>query len=232
MIEDRERYAPGIAAQLAAFEAALADGMPRRGWKVGLNVPGAPHALRGPPFGRWLVERSPRVSSGATIPYAAGGKLHAEPELCLRLSSAVSARATADDARDRIASIAPAIELVDYALPRADLDAIVGHSMFHYGFVVGEWQPTDRARELGREWPRIASGDATPVETRPGLVPPHLGAIVLFAAAFLEAFDHSLQAGDLVLSGAYTASAVPLAPGAEVHARFGALGEVRCRLAG
>lgn len=232
MIADRERYARGMAAQLAAFEAALADGMPRRGWKVGLNVPevlahfGVGHSAVG-----WLNGRR-EYRSGATIPYSGGGILHAEPELCLRLAGDVSSRETPDDARGRIASIAPAIELVDYSRPRADLDAIVGHSMFHYGFVVGEWQPTDRAGELGREWPRMASGDGVPVETRPGLVPSHLGAIVAFVAAFLEAFGHSLQAGDLVLSGAYTASAVPLAVGVEARAEFGPLGEVRCRLPG
>ena len=38
-LRDRERYAPGMKTQLDRFHAALADGMPRLGWKVGINVP-------------------------------------------------------------------------------------------------------------------------------------------------------------------------------------------------
>lgn len=38
-LADFDRYAPGMALQLEAFDKALAAGMPRLGWKVGINVP-------------------------------------------------------------------------------------------------------------------------------------------------------------------------------------------------
>ena len=34
-----DRFAPGMARQLDRFRAALADGMPRLSWKIGINVP-------------------------------------------------------------------------------------------------------------------------------------------------------------------------------------------------
>ena len=231
MVADRERYAAGMAAQLAALHATLARGTPRRGWKVGLNVPEILRTLRLRHSGVGWLNGGREYRSGDVVAAAAGSVLHAEPELCLRLGAAIAPDASADAAAASITGIAPALELVDYALPRTDLDTIVAHSMFHHGFVVGGWHPPDAALDLGRQWPLIEVDGVAAGEPRSDLVPQHLGEIVVFVASFLHAFGESLRADDLILSGSYTAVAAPLASGASVRARFGRLGEVHCRVA-
>ena len=36
---DPKQFAPGMKLQLQQLAAAQAEGMPRRGWKIGINVP-------------------------------------------------------------------------------------------------------------------------------------------------------------------------------------------------
>src|SRR5262249_31014775 len=147
------------------------------------------------------------------------------------VGAGVAADASSAAAAASIARVAPALELVDYALPRADFDAIVGHGMFHHGFVLGAWHPVASVPALGRDLPVLEVSGAAPVAPRPDLVPRALGDAVAFVAAFLVAFGQSLEAGDLILCGSYTAGAVAVGPGAVVRAGYGALGEVGCRLA-
>ncbi len=231
VIVDRDRYATGMKAQLAALHDARGRGMPRRGWKVGLNVPEVLTQLGLRHSGVGWLNGDREYRSGDVVRSAAGHALHAEPELCLRLGADVAPDATPDAAAASITGVAPAIEIVDYALPRTDLDTIVAHSMFHYGFVVGGWHAPDRAADLGGQWPVIAVDGAAALKPRSDLVPAQLGEIVVFVAAFLAAFGESLRADDLILSGSYTPVAVPLAPRASVRAQFGPLGEVHCRIA-
>jgi 2-keto-4-pentenoate hydratase len=66
---------------------------------------------------------------------------------------------------------------------------------------------------------------------RSGLVPNDLGQLLVFVAEFLQAFGHTLEPGDLVLSGSYLATAVPLPPGATAKADFGLLGSVEISVA-
>jgi 2-keto-4-pentenoate hydratase len=232
LIPDRERYAPGMARQLAALRAAEAAGMPRCGWKLGINVPevlaglGLTH-----PGVAWLDGRR-RYAHGEDVPCPAPARLHVEPELCLELADDVPATADAASALARISRVAPAVELVDYARAGADLDAVVAHGMFHHGLVVGELRAAcpDAWPDPGRPLLEVAGRRAEP--PRADLVPRQLGELVLFAARFLDAFGEALLAGDLLLSGSFCARAVPVRAGERVRADFGRLGEVGFRLLG
>jgi 2-keto-4-pentenoate hydratase len=66
---------------------------------------------------------------------------------------------------------------------------------------------------------------------RDDLVPADLGQLVAFASSFLFAFGQSLESGDLLLSGSYTAKALSISPGDEALAEFGPLGTVSVRVA-
>lgn len=213
--------------QLARWRAARANGMPRAGWKVGINVPevqarlGLAHPLLG-----WL-DGSRVHASGARLEATAGAKWHVEPELAIRIAEAVDPAAGPDAARDCVASVAPAFEIVDYSLPASGLGDVVEHCMFHAGCVLGDSRPVDAAADLGTRWPELRVGGELGPAPRADLVPAEIGDLVRFAARLLARFGESIEAGDVLLSGSYSARAVALPPHSEACADFGPLGQVR-----
>jgi 2-keto-4-pentenoate hydratase len=225
-VTDRDRWARGMERQLARWRAARAAWMPRRGWKVGINVPeiqvrlGLGHPLVGWIDGHGVVE------SGASLESNPGAKWHVEPELAIRLASAVDPALGPDAARACVAEVAPALEIVDYSHPAGDLETIVEHSMFHAGCVVGASSPADAASELGARWPVLRVGDALGPAPRADLVPSRLGPLIHLVAELLSLFGEGLEAGDLLLSGSFMERAVALAPHSEAQADFGPLGPV------
>jgi 2-keto-4-pentenoate hydratase len=74
------------------------------------------------------------------------------------------------------------------------------------------------------------TGARSPGRARVDLVSSDLAELVAFVAAYLAAFGHTLDRGDLVLSGSYTPKAVAPAPGEGASAEFGPLGTVSVRL--
>jgi 2-keto-4-pentenoate hydratase len=227
-----EPYAIALASQLAAFRARVATGMKRRGWKVGINVPeiratlGLEHALVG-----WL-DGDRILPNGATIPLPTGSRFHVEPELCLRLAEPVDAGGDLAAARSAVDAIAPALEIVDYAKPANSLDAVVEHSMFHSACVLGEWRAVPHAGAIGiAERVRLRVGARESEWARADLVPQDIAEIVVLVARVLSEAGERLLAGDLILSGSFTAKAVPLEPGKTAIAELGLFGVVRCALA-
>jgi 2-oxo-3-hexenedioate decarboxylase len=213
--------------QLQCLDARLAAGMPRLGWKVGINVPevqrklGLTHALVG-----WLDgERC--YASGDAVPVPTQAKLHVEVELCVRLGSAPDPHADEASLLSAVDAIAPALELVDYAIPAADLAGVVRSSMFHHGCVVGRWQQP-RADIAIASAVTLRVDDVRAEAARPELVPGQLAELVRLVALQLSAAGRSLQAGDRILSGCFVSKALPLRAGQTAVAELGAFGEVRC----
>ncbi len=225
-----QRFAPGMAMQLARFHDALAGGMPRRGWKIGINVPEMLGRLDLPhPGVGWLDGRSV-FSTGAELQQRCDAKLHVEPEIAVSLSKAVPPGCSAKVARNCIAAVHPALEIVNYAQPSSGLDDVVAHCMFHEAAVVGPPAPFESARGLGSEFPILRVGTRLSEPPRVDLVPTDLGEIVAFVAEYLAAFGQSLEPHDLILSGSYTAKAVAIEATEEAVAQFGVLGTVRARV--
>jgi 2-oxo-hept-3-ene-1,7-dioate hydratase len=220
--------ARGLASQRSALSRALASGMPRLGWKIGLNVPAlqARFGLDAPLVG-WLEGRRV-LASGAEYPVREGQRIHVESELALRFRQPVPPDASPEAARRAIGEIAPALELVDYALPRADLEAIVSHSMFHEATVLGPGAAPETPLPAGR--PLLLVGGQVRATPQEGWVPRDLAQAAALAARRLAEIGEALQAGDVLLSGSYT-TPFPLAPGDTATADFGALGVVSVTLA-
>lgn len=216
-----------MAEQLQRLDARLAAGMPRLGWKVGINVPevqqqvSLTHALVG-----WL-DGARCYASGETVPLSASAKVHAEVELCVRLARDLDARADRADALAAVDAVAPALELVDYAIPVKDLAGVIRSSMFHYGTVLGSWQ-LPRADIAIAADVTLRVGEVQAAPARAELVPSHLGELVLFVAQQLAAAGRQLQAGDVILSGCFVAKAIALRPGQTAEARLGDFGVVTC----
>lgn len=221
-----ERFAPAMARQLERFGEALAEGMPRRGWKVGINVPEMLRQLDLPhPGVGWLDGR--RVyPAGAELHPDSDARLHVEPEVAIVLSRAVSSRFSAEAARDCIAAVHPALEIVDYGKPSSGLEDVIAHCMFHDATILGPRASLEAARDLGHGLPILRVGTRSCEPPRSDLVPSDLGELVAFVAGFLAAFGQSLEPGDTVLSGSYVARAPAIAAGEEAVAGFGPLGTV------
>lgn len=221
--------AAAFAQQLVTLRVRIAAGMPRRGWKVGINVPevqaklGLEHALVG-----W-IDGDRMLPNDATIALPSGCLLHVEPELCLRLADSVDNRAGLTAARAAVDAIAPALEIVDYAKPAKSLEAIVEHSMFHFAFVLGDWRavPDDGSIDIFQRV-RLRVGDRRSEPARADLVPRDIGAIVLLVAKVLGEAGERLNAGDVILSGSFMAKALLLEAGKTATADLGPFGRVSC----
>lgn len=218
-----------MALQLERFREALASGMQRRGWKIGINVPEILRHLHLPhPGVGWLDGR--RVfSAGAQLESRPDARLHVEPEVAVCLSEAVPPRCSAEAARNCIASVHPALEIVNYAQPTSGLDDIVAHCMFHDATVLGPPDSLEATRELGHTLPILRVGAQASDPPRADLVSSDLGELVALVAEYLAAFGQSLEPGDLVLSGSYTVEASAIRAGEEAVADFGSLGTVSVR---
>jgi len=213
--------------QLQRLDARIAAGMPRLGWKVGINVPevqqqvGLTHALVG-----WLDgERC--YGSGDSVPLSASAKVHAEVELCVRIGSAVDAHSDRAHALAAVDALAPALELVDYGIRAQDLPGVIRCSMFQYATVLGSWQPPRADIAIAADV-TLRVDDVHAAPAREELVPGHLGDLVLFVAQQLAAAGRELQPGDLILSGCFVAKALPLRAGQSAEARLGDFGSVSC----
>lgn len=229
VLQDRDRYAPGMKAQLARFHGALSQGMPRMGWKVGINVPEILAHLRLAHSGVGWLDGNHVFRDAAELSIPVGAELKLEPELAIHMGGAVEKDATDAVAVEQIRGVSPAFELVNYAQPKDGLDTIVGHSMFHFGCVLGEVQSLDAASEMGTRWPRLEVEGIECPAPRSDLVPENLGSIVGFVARYLGAFDERLEPGDIIMSGSYTATAIDLLSGTQVRADYGTLGSLSVR---
>lgn len=219
----------GMVSQLARLEGALRGGMPRAGWKVGLNFPEVRAALGITEVVVAWIDGERVLRSGAVFSAAADARLHVEAEVCLRVAQKIPARATAEAAWQGIDVMAPALEIVDYARSSANLAAMVTHCLFHEATVLGAQTGAREHPDLGTQWPRVSVNRAAASPPRNDTVAADLGAVVATVARLLGAYGQSLEPGDLLLCGSYT-SPVAAGAGDVVTADFGTLGTVELRV--
>ena len=86
----------GMAGQLARFEGALRGGMPRAGWKVGLNFPEVRAAVGVSDVVVAWIDGARVLRSGAALPVPTDARLHVEAEICLRVAHGIAADAGPD----------------------------------------------------------------------------------------------------------------------------------------
>jgi 2-keto-4-pentenoate hydratase len=211
------------------LRAALAAGMPRLGWKVCVNERRAQErlGLAGPFAG--FLDGFRLIASGGLCALPAAGAV--EPEIAIRIGTALAAGASLEDARRVIAGLAPALEIVDYTRGGHSLEGVVESSSFHCGVVLGEPKRTARAPAIAADCPRLLKNGGHASTPDPTLVPADLGEIVLLVAGSLARRGERLEAGDWILAGACTPP-VRVAAGDDVSADFGPLGQVAVRFEG
>ena len=125
--------------QLARFQSALAGGMPRRGWKVGINVPEVLQKARLHHPGVGWLNGSRVLQSGVVFSAPQRSRLHVEPEICLHVGTPLSISAGPEEVLTCVTGVSPALELINYALPAQGLDEIVEHNMLHAASIRGRY---------------------------------------------------------------------------------------------
>jgi 2-keto-4-pentenoate hydratase len=194
---------------LALIGRHAAEGEPQAGWKVGLTARAIREQFGLPePVFAVLFEHG-RWPSGTTQRLADLIKPGFENELCLRLGKTLHGpNVTLDDATHAIATVAPAMEIIETRGPNSldGLYSMTADNGQQRAFVVGEETEFDPARhDLGTTSVEIfidgvsqatALGNAV-MESSP------LASIVWLANK-LAAFDHALEAGQVVMTGSFT----------------------------
>lgn len=203
--------------------AALDDGLRRQlvnlggrevaGWKVGLTS-GSSRDAMGPgfrPFGYILRERVHR--SGAALSRGAFARVGVENELCFRMARGLSGAAGRTDAIDAVGSVMPAFEINEQRLGRDASPADrLADDLNQWGIVLGEPQRLDW-HGFDFSALRVAlARDGAVVETvaAAGHIDDHFESIAALARQ-LHRFGRALDAGAVVITGAYTRQIVAAA---------------------
>ena len=216
----------GMRRQLRSFHEALASGMTRLGWKIGINDPAAQQRLGLPsPIVGWLDGRR-LIPVGEPYSPPEGAKPRVEAETAILLGADVPAHASLDAAREAIASVAPAIEFVNGAKPLAPLEELLAHDILHDAVMIGSGKPLEAASGLVAAGLPAVSLDGQPHRVGlPGRYPDDLAEIVVLVAGTLARYGESLNAGDWIIAGSYI-DPFDIAPGSSVSADFGPLGRI------
>ena len=164
-----------------------------------------------------------RIGSGATYAAPSGAVLMAEPEVALELGRDVEADADLDAARDAIAGLGAALELVDISDAPSDVEGIVAANVFHRAFVLGPSRPLLRPEGRGAI---VVNGE----ERGTAALPDDFADVVRLVARLLGAVGERLQQGDRIISGSLT-TPVPVSAGDAVAVDLGALGGVEGTIA-
>jgi 2-keto-4-pentenoate hydratase len=211
---------------------------PPFGWKIAAtSAAGQAHiGVDGPLAGRLFMERA--VESGVERSLAGNRMRVAEPEFAFRMARDLPPRTmvyAADEVLDAVGSLHPAIELPNSrfeAFAEAGAPQLLADDACAHEFVLGPAAPSDwRSLDLAGHAVRCGVAGAPP---REGCGAAALGdprTALAWLANELSGLGIPLRAGQVVTTGTCMPP-LPVAPGDEVVADFGSLGEVRVRFAG
>jgi 2-keto-4-pentenoate hydratase len=217
------RVRDGLSEQLESWRAELKGGARRVGWKIGLNVPEVQEqlGLREAVIGH--LTSATQLDSGGEYPGGGAVELKAEPEAAIGVGRDVPADADAETAREAIAGLAAAIELVDVGRPPADVQSILAANIFHRAFVLGPSQAALPAE--GVEAEVTVNGE----QRARASTPDDYTEVVMLVARQLDTVGEQLREGDRIIGGSLTPQ-VEVAPGDQVVVGLGRLGRVEVRV--
>lgn len=213
-----KRILRGMESQLKLRQARLEQGDKSLGWKVGFGSPEGLHKLQiEAPLIGFLTHQS-EISSGAEISVGSWVKPRAEPEIAVHIAKDLGAGATHQNARDAIAGLGMAIEIVDVDFPPDDVKEILTANIYNRNVIVG---PPDSSRAGGvldglvgdvyRNGVKTATTDDLQALTG------DLVGIVRHTANLLGMLGLTLSAGELIITGSIVP---PLSITADEEIRF------------
>lgn len=221
----------GMARQLAAFRTALSRGMPRTGWKIGLNDPAAQERLGlSATIVGWLDGRR-LFKPGAAYTPLAGSKPRVEAEVAICMRTDLPPGASLEAARASIASVAPAIEFVDANKSLLPIEEGLANNILHEGVLFGLEAAVEAAIGLvALGYPAVSLNGSAHRSGLPGRYPDDLAEVALHVANVLGLYGEQLLEGDRIICGSYI-DPFDATSGDEVSADFGPLGTISFRIA-
>lgn len=196
------RIARGMTAQLAERRKRIAAGETPLGWKIGFGSTSALQRLAiAAPLSGYLMQAG-LLPSGATADVKGWTQLVAEPELGVRLGSDIAAGSKPATARAAIASLTPAIEIIDLAFAGSpgNVDIVLAHNIFQRHVVLGE-HSRDGGDTSGLTCRIVRRGKLAHETTAPEALTGKLPDLLVHLADMLDGFGEGLKAGDLVICG-------------------------------
>lgn len=213
--------------QLGLLDRKIGAGERQAGWKVGLTAQGLRVAFGSPEpvFGHLL--QSARKTSGHAFAWSDLEKAAVESELLIMLARDLSGPSvTADDARAAVASIAPALEIVDLgrADMKADLPLTVADNVMQYAFVAGVAVALGNL-DFGSVRAQVTIDSEVVADVVGRDVIDNQMETLAWLAKSLHRFGRSLRAGDCIMTGSFT-KPLPVERGARIRTVFDGIGEV------
>jgi 2-oxo-hept-3-ene-1,7-dioate hydratase len=218
----------------AAFTAAkLAAGRRVVGWKIGLTSRAMQDALGidTPDSGSLLDDMA--FEAGATIPAGRFIQPRIEAEIAFLVARPITGPITREAVLAATASVAPALEILDTRILRADpqtgrrrtiVDTIADNAA-NAGFVLGPRRHDPTAVDLRRVG-AIVRRDGTVEETGLGAgVLDDPVSSVLWLARRLARYGQRIEPGHVILSGSFVRP-IECTPGSRIEADFGPFGNV------
>lgn len=217
----------GYRAQIGLLERKVAGGARQVGWKVGLTAPHMREMFRNPEpvFGHLL--QSARKDSGHTFSWSDLRKPAAESELMITLArDLVGPSVTTDEARRAIATVAPALELVELgrADMRIDLALAVADNVAQCAFIHGAPVPLGEI-DFGAVSAKVEVNGTVVADVVGRDVIDNQLQTLAWLAGTLHRFGKGLRAGDCIMTGSFT-KPLPMEQGDRIRTVFGGIGEV------
>jgi 2-oxo-hept-3-ene-1,7-dioate hydratase len=204
-------------AQLQRFRDALVAGMPRLGWKIGINERKILErfGLEQPVVG-WLAGDRALASDARYV---------LRPATRVAVEAEVAARVGGGGA---VAALAPALEIVNYSLPGDSFEEILANDVFHDAVVLGrETLPVPIVDDV---WPELVRNGVPTARRDPTRLVLQPIDMIRHVAKTLARYGECLETGDWLILGTLI-QPVSVRAGDRITADFGPLGRVSVSIA-
>ena len=214
--------------QQGLLQRKLAGGERQAGWKVGLTAPAMREMFGGeePVFG-YLLE-SGSVASGHRFRFAELRSPLVESELLITLAHELSGPgATADDALRAVASVAPALEIIEMrgADMRIDMPLAITDNVAQRAFVHGTELALSPGFDFGSVRAEVRINGQTIANALGREAIDHQLETLAWLANALHRHGLRLQAGQRVMTGSFT-KPLAVTAGDTLHTEFSGVGSV------
>jgi 2-keto-4-pentenoate hydratase len=221
----------GYRVQLGLLDLKLARGERQAGWKVGLTADAMRELFGGkePVFG-YLLE-SGDIQSGHAFVFAELRSPLVENELLITMRGDLSGPgATAETARRAIATIAPALEIVEMRGPdmRVDMPLALTDNVAQRAFVHGIAVPFDPVLDLGGIRATVTVNGSVRIAATGREVIDNQLQTLAWLANVLHRYGRRLERGQRIMTGSFT-KPVPVTPGDTIETHFSGIGSVTAR---
>lgn len=222
------------AVQKAVFEQKLAQGRKVIGWKIGLTSKAMQYALNIDTPDSGILFDDMVFDTGATVPAGRFIQPRIETEIAFVMKLALGAEnVTRQDVLDATGFVAPAIEILDTRIQRADPENGKARTVFdtisdnaaNAGVVLGVERHAPDAFDL--RWVgalTLRNGEIEETGLGAGVLNDPVESVVWLARRMAQ-YGQAIEAGHVILSGSFIRP-VECPSGSAIHADFGSFGSV------